>query len=154
MPHKTLRMIDGKDLRLQLPEPSHRESFFVFGAHKSGSTLLHNIFVDLCNTVKIPHVNYEGEIFRYGYSVKDVVTTDALFEQHGYGYIGFRTPHLLDHSTLDLYRTKNILLVRDPRDALTSHYFSLRYSHAIPDTGRASGKAEERTERPRVHFDR
>ena len=48
-------------------------------------------------------------------------------------YGGFRSMPLV-FAQSELYRrSRKILLVRDPRDALVSEYFSLAYSHGLPE---------------------
>jgi hypothetical protein len=44
----------------------------------------------------------------------------------------FRNPAVLDRLT-DLSRRKILVMLRDPRDVLTSHYFSVAISHAAPE---------------------
>ena len=91
-----------------------RPGFAFFALHKSGSsyahTFLHRIFMRLKyrHETKLPSSGIENETY-YG--------PVRLFESVPSG--------LFDAG-------KIILQVRDPRDILTSLYFSLRYSHALP----------------------
>lgn len=132
---KPFYTLDGTHFELEIPKPSNHDSFFIFGMHKSGSTLMNNIFIDVCKLCNLSYVDYEGEIFKRGYSIDDLaMPMDTLFEYNGYAYIGFRTSRLV-RECFDLSRTKNVLLIRDPRDSITSHYYSLRNSHPIPKSG-------------------
>jgi hypothetical protein len=54
-----------------------------------------------------------------------------MFYDRGYCYGGFRTfPH---YRIPILESSKSVLLVRDPRDMMTSAYFSFRESHVVPE---------------------
>jgi hypothetical protein len=53
------------------------------------------------------------------------------FVPRGYCFAGFRTfPEYLEE--FDLSSFKKILLIRDPRDMIVSHYFSQKISHDLP----------------------
>jgi len=64
-----------------------------------------------------------------------LINTDmsSLFFERGYAYLGFRSYWIGDQ--YDITQNKCILLIRDPRDAMVSHYFSYLYSHGIPASG-------------------
>ena len=56
-----------------------------------------------------------------------------LFKPKGYLYTTLRYPKILDFiDNLDAY--KILLLLRDPRDVLTSAYYSFGYTHTLPIT--------------------
>lgn len=108
-----------------------RPSFFVFSVPKSGSTLLMQMLMDVCKQKKIPVVDLATEIFNLGIQptmlTKDINT---IWKEQGYAYLGFRS--FFPAIDFDFNQTKNILLVRDPRDMLVSLYFSIKYSHVEP----------------------
>jgi len=68
------------------------------------------------------------EMFKRGLNFKKS-TVD--FEPFGYAYGGFRD---LPWPLPDYAGGRTVVLVRDPRDALTSFYFSMAYSHVPPGT--------------------
>jgi hypothetical protein len=78
-------------------------------------------------------------MFRAGLTPKDWRFDPGLgsLVRGGKVYIGFRDFPLGLQSDLRFIASPKVLLVRDPRDALTSLYFSTAYSHQIPAEGRA-----------------
>lgn len=129
-----IEMTDGKQVPFLMPSPSNQDSFFIFSIHKSGSTLLNNILVDICKKSKINYIDIEGTLFRYGYMPAHIIgDISLLFNKKGFCYLGFRSFWI--ENIFDISENKSILLIRDPRDALVSHYFSYLYSHAIPTRG-------------------
>jgi hypothetical protein len=55
---------------------------------------------------------------------------DSVFRREGLLYVPLR--RLYPVPAIEHYRT--VLMLRDPRDVLVSHYFSMAYSHALPPT--------------------
>lgn len=135
MPAKTFINEQSQTIKINIPQPAEMDSFFAFGVHKSGSTLLEKILIYICSMKNIPTINYSSEMFKRGEILTKVKPEDSIFDCRGYAYIGFRIPWQLQESGFDFQRTKNIFLVRDPRDALTSNYYSTAYSHTIPKSG-------------------
>ncbi len=109
-------------------------SVTVFALHKAGSVLLNKIVQDLCDHVGVTYVSLPSHCFRIGLPIQELPsTTSQIFLDRGYCYGGFRLwPRNFEIPFVS--ESKPILLVRDPRDRLVSHYFSLRESH--PEPGR------------------
>ncbi|MEM9412205.1 MAG: sulfotransferase domain-containing protein [Planctomycetota bacterium] len=86
----------------------------------------------ICGHLRIPI--FEPEIVEYENGVPLGSLDDSvhsLINPDGYAYCGFRSfPNYLESFDLSSYR--KILLIRDPRDILVSHYFSQKFSHGIP----------------------
>jgi hypothetical protein len=74
-----------------------------------------------------------AELFQNGRELRHARLT---FEPSGHAYGGFRN---LPWRLPDFAADRTVLLVRDPRDALTSLYFSVAYSHRPP--GATDGSA-------------
>jgi hypothetical protein len=94
-----------------LPEPSHFPACFAFSLHKAGSTLMYDMIRNACVAANIPSISFP-DIF-------------------------FHLPAVLLDPAMRLRDRKSVLLVRDPRDALVSQYFSFggkEKSHVLPDT--------------------
>jgi hypothetical protein len=112
---------------------------FVFGIRKSGSSVLNSMVAALAQHQQQPYVDIAGTLFQAGVPVAQWQHDPALgaLLRPGHVYGGFRNfPSGL--SSQRLYRdAPKILLVRDPRDALVSEYFSNAYSHSVPLGGPA-----------------
>lgn len=110
-------------------------SVYAFSLPKAGSVMLDSILGALSSIEGLTYVSIMGEFFQLGLAEKNVpAQTSNIFLDHGYCYGGFRS--FPQHFEIpNLRRCKAILLVRDPRDMIVSHYFSTRSSH--PDPGRA-----------------
>lgn len=116
---------------------------FAFSAHKSGSTLLRNMIHDLCQASATPAADLPGVFFSHGIHLdrwQDDARLAGIFMQ-GRVYYGFRLlPRVLLEPNVALGERRTVLLVRDPRDALVSQFYSFgtrKPSHKRPasDTG-------------------
>lgn len=127
----------GIEFRIKQRQPA----WFAFGVWKSGSTLLNQVLIYLAqrndaNWVSIPddmflrNIDFAGDYSSY--------IPERLI-QPGNVYGGFRSfPRSL--TALPTFREgRKVLMVRDPRDALVSQYFSFSKSHYIPDGGEGEG---------------
>lgn len=123
---------------------SLRPSFFLFSLPKAGSVLLEAVAADLCALAGIKVVSPTVQMFERGLDVGELeITPDQLFEPVGYCYSGFREfPPFLSESFLA--GRKAVLLIRDPRDVLTSMYYSIAYSHPLPGPGKVREQFLER----------
>lgn len=130
---KAVYTTDHQELVIDIPVPSKHPSFFVFAIHKSGSVMQDKIFEDICAYFKIPMISIAKTAFQQGIEEgafeKDICD---IFKDTGYCYYGFRYfPRYLEG--FDLGNLKKVLLIRDPRDILVSHYFSMKKSHTVPE---------------------
>lgn len=103
----------------------------VFTVHKAASTGLYNLMARLAKRKGVPL--YSANLK----TLPDIRENDASLTQHIAGREGvfgpIRRPLLID----GLYDSRMILHLRDPRDCLTSMYYSWAYSHSgVPDTTR------------------
>ncbi|MDJ0728372.1 MAG: sulfotransferase domain-containing protein [Crocosphaera sp.] len=128
-----------QNLVLNLPSPSDYPAFFVFSLHKTGSVLLNQIIIDISNYLGIPIIDIPSSAFSQGISSDQWINETQLCKniQDGYCYIGFRAMPLFMKDLTLLKLRKKILLVRDPRDILVSHFFSVASSHILPKYGNA-----------------
>jgi len=118
--------------------PTHapeKPSVYAFSLPKAGSVLLDSILSALSSVEGLTFVSIMGKFFELGLAEKNVpAETSRIFLNHGYCFGGFRSfPQRFEIANLS--HCKAILLVRDPRDMIVSHYFSTRSSH--PNPGRA-----------------
>ena len=127
----------GVEFQIRQRQPA----WFAFGVWKSGSTLLNQVLIYLAqrndaNWVSIPddlflrNIDFAGDYSSY--------VPERLI-QPGNVYGGFRSfPRSL--TALPTFREgRKVLMVRDPRDALVSQYFSFAKSHYIPDGDEGEG---------------
>ncbi|MEO1669159.1 MAG: sulfotransferase domain-containing protein [Cyanobacteria bacterium J06631_2] len=130
---KILQTINNKQVFINIEDPGKISSFFVFALPKSGSVLQDKIFEDVCSELNIPLVSVAKTAFSQGIEEGNFNADICdIFTERGYGFYGFRyLPGYL--KGFDLSQFKKFLLVRDPRDILVSHYFSMKKSHAIPE---------------------
>jgi hypothetical protein len=130
-----------------LPQPSRFPACFAFSVHKSGSSLLSSMIEGVCELAKIPAISIPDLLFNAGVTDSEWRndTTISRCISDGRIYFGFRyLPEFLCAPGILKDDNRSTLLVRDPRDALVSEYFSYggRYfSHAMPVSG--SVRAEE-----------
>ncbi|CFX55972.1 protein of unknown function [Candidatus Filomicrobium marinum] len=127
---------DGGERRVLFTLPptdrSDLPSALVFAMPKSGSVLLDGIMRKLSASAGVTYVSIMQEYFAIGLPDKNMpADTSAIFLPRGYCYGGFRYfPRRFDIPILK--QSRPVLLVRDPRDMLVSHYFSMRDSHPEP----------------------
>lgn len=123
-----------KGADFELSDQQDRPSFFVLGVRKSGSTILNRMLRTLSQHQGLAFLDVAGKLFEAGVRVRDWQRDPGLACLLGGGnvYGGFRTCPiaLLDEPLFIACR--KVLLVRDPRDALVSEYFSNAFSHSVP----------------------
>jgi hypothetical protein len=118
------------------PIPSSVGSVMAFSHAKAGSTMLNAILEMLCPHVGLTFASISGRLFERGVAMASA-KVQTEFHAKGYCYGGFRFFPLFALPLLDT--AKAIFLVRDPRDALVSLYFSKRDSHVLPPAQTALG---------------
>jgi hypothetical protein len=130
--------VDWAEFDKNLDDASLPDSCFVFGLHKSGSTMMHKMVREVCEQAGIPGVNIPGVGFSEGVRPEEWSSDEALipiFRRKKLFY-GFRfLPSILKHPDINIREKKFVLLVRDPRDALVSQFFSYggkHLSHKLP----------------------
>jgi hypothetical protein len=116
--------------------PGNFDSMFAFSVHKCGSSLMNRMIRQVCEKEDIPDLNIPGPLFTKGVDPSWKTDADLLqLIKPGYIYHSFRDfpPVLAEVMKNNAY--KCVFLVRDPRDALVSQYFSFMPggSHIIPN---------------------
>lgn len=106
-------------------------SIIFYSLEKCGSTFVSSILKQLCQDLGMQWVGL-GE---YNWNFMNQINgspeeISQLFKTHGYWYGYIRDPRYW--SFLDTQSYKKLLVLRDPRDVLTSRYFSFGKSHPIP----------------------
>ncbi|MDO6523495.1 sulfotransferase domain-containing protein [Shimia thalassica] len=135
------------EITAEYDQPPENSTFFV-GVAKSGSTLLHMIVEDLCDALDERICNISDTCFRAGIPERKLPPSivPGVTANNKANYYGFRNIGKL--MTCPSFREDpKILLVRDPRDALTSLYFSMQKSHSLPKSGRTAEIISEQREK-------
>jgi hypothetical protein len=132
---------------LSVPPPaSGASTVLAFSMAKAGSTLLFNILQMLTPHVGLTYFSIEDRLFADNVSpLKRPTSIGNVFAPTGYCYGGFR--QFPAFPVPILHSSKALFLVRDPRDMITSLYFSLLRSHVVPEG--ASGGARDQLLRAR-----
>ena len=122
---------------LDEPENHHIDSVYVFTLHKCASTMQDRIFTEIAKYNGIGKVSIDLFCFRNNYRLtkSNIADLRKMIVPKGYLYgvyrqLGFGQKPEFNH--FGIKKKKSILVVRDPRDILTSHYFSQYFSHRKP----------------------
>lgn len=123
------------------------DSVLAFAPPKSGSVLLQQILSLLATQVGLTPYSLAGQAWEEGFSLENSkVNPKDVFFPKGYAYGVFRqNPYTFEIPIIKTHRS--VVLVRDPRDMLVSHYFSLTKSHPKPKGG---GEVQKQLESERL----
>jgi hypothetical protein len=130
---------------VELPAAISAEpSVMAFSMAKAGSTLLFRMLRQLAPTQKLVYFSIEDYLFSRNISPTNRPGhVGKVLAPEGYCYGGFRQ-YPAFHVPL-LHSHKTVFLVRDPRDMITSLYFSLRRSHQIPEPAKSKTKSKAKS---------
>jgi len=110
---------------------SKHQSVVFFSVHKAATMYIDQILKDLSvaqGSIPIDYSAWFSSSSRTMYKhYADPDFMNTVFHSLGYYYGAFREFRNIPH----LERYKTLLVLRDPRDVLVSHYYSLAYSHAV-----------------------
>ncbi|HEY5238478.1 MAG TPA: sulfotransferase domain-containing protein [Rhizomicrobium sp.] len=124
------------------PATSSAPSVMAFSFHKGGSTLLFNMLRRLSRNVGFTFYSIDDKLFADNVSaMRRPTDIGDIFNPTGYCFGGFRRFPIYPIPLLDTART--VFLIRDPRDMITSLYFSLLKSHRLPAATEGEGAREE-----------
>lgn len=146
---RQIRLADGRSIRFDVDHKAGTANYFVLGVRKSGSSIMNSMMESLARINNYNYVDIAGRLFGQNIPEKDWRNDPAVLKLFAPGnvYGGFRAMPLIFERSDVFQAARKILLVRDPRDALVSEYFSNAYSHSLPGKGVAaeasSGGARE-----------
>ena len=116
-------------------------SVYSFSMAKAGSTLLYNMLSQLAPSAHLTYFSIEDYLFAHNVSpvnrpghIGDVIRAEGFCYGGFRQYPAFRVPWM--------NKAKITFLVRDPRDMMTSLYFSLLGSHRIPKADETANSAD------------
>ncbi len=123
---------------IEVADEPPKDICFVFGVRKSGSSILNNVVHAIAKMNDVHFVDIAGQLFQNGIPVRDWQRDAGMGKllKPGNVYGGFRNFPLGLTGDETFRNSKKLLMVRDPRDALVSEYFSNAYSHSVPVTGK------------------
>jgi len=151
MQTRRVQLATGRAIEFQLAEnAAHRDAFFVLGVRKCGSSVMNSMLAGLAALNGLGFVDVGGKFFE-----QDVPEEDWRNDPEsltllapGQVYGGFRAMPLVFQNSEVFQAGRKILLVRDPRDALVSEYFSIAFTHSLPEAvGPDGARAAFLTER-------
>jgi hypothetical protein len=132
---RDITLANGQEASFAIADREDRPSFFLLGIKKSGSSIYNRMCFALARSNHYTPVDVAGTFFKQNVTTKSWINDPALERLLAGGnlYGGFRNFPVALATTEFFRKCKKALLVRDPRDALVSEYFSLAYSHSIPE---------------------
>ena len=136
--------IDVRGITFKVDETRGGDAFFMMGVRKSGSSMFFKMARALTLHNGYNFVDVAGTLFNKNIKVGQWLRDPAINEiiKGGNVYAGFRNyPVAAEKNPIFMYARK-VLLVRDPRDALVSEYFSNAYSHSLPKATEGTGARE------------
>ncbi|HEV8691929.1 MAG TPA: sulfotransferase domain-containing protein [Ideonella sp.] len=130
--------VSYQNVTFELSQRQDTPLYFVLGVRKSGSSILNSMMTALAGHNGKTFVDIPGQLFKAGVRVKDWQHDGKLgtLFHGGNVYGGFRNAPLGVFELAAFRSARKILMVRDPRDALVSEYFSNAYSHSLPAGGK------------------
>ena len=113
-------------------------SCFVFAFAKSGSVLINSVVQSVMSEWGVPVVDFATQLYHDGIDIAAVqCNLSRLFAGQGYCYAGFRELPRSMLGSATISSARKVLVVRDPRDMLTSRYYSTKFSHGFMERGSA-----------------
>lgn len=134
-PKQTVRLAIGRDVTFDDPSPGPGPAVFSLSIRKCGSSVFNSMMIELARSNGCPYVAVAESFFQQNVLTRDWQNDPALAAilRRGVLYGGFRNAPRSLFGTPLFIESPKVLLVRDPRDALVSDYFSTAYAHHIPE---------------------
>jgi len=145
----SIEMGDGRPAYFDISPNQHAPACFALSVRKSGSSIFSSMTQALAEFNGVNTVDIPGKMFDGGYRYPDwnghPRITGLLWR--GNAYIGFRDAPTGMYDDPVFKEGRKILVVRDPRDALVSEYFSNAYSHSVPTQNAGNSVVEQERKR-------
>lgn len=127
--HPVHKLLQGKN-----EITSEKKSVLFFTVHKSATSFMSVYLGELAKESGLKHIDYNGYFFAQGQASLEKQNSSALITKvfHKQGYLYGPLRYFLDIPEVDEYPV--VLFLRDPRDVLTSQYFSLKNTHPLNTT--------------------
>jgi hypothetical protein len=140
-----IKLQTGREISFEVAQGASGAPCFLLSIRKSGSSIANNICKAIAESngrcfVEVGDVFFWNNVRTRDWQ-KDQVLRDII--RPGVIYGGFRDAPVGLFTDPDFIRAPKILLVRDLRDALISEYFSVAFSHPVPEkTGEHAWSAD------------
>jgi hypothetical protein len=110
----------------RFPSPSGRQSVVLLTVHKCASVFLGERLALLAREIGLAPLNLGSYCFATDQSIT------VPLNPRGFFFGPYRAISHFDDAQADLRQFQTILVIRDPRDVLTSLYYSVAFSHKVP----------------------
>ncbi len=139
-------LASGRSVSFQTAEAGALdETCFVLAVRKCGSSVLNSMVAELARASGRHYLDIAGQFYHADVPERlwrqDPAVRRLLVPGQVHG--GFRAMPLIFSGHPVYIAARKILLVRDPRDALVSEFFSNAYSHAMPRASGHGGAAQD-----------
>ena len=153
MPLISVHLATGREVSFQVDAGIAGRAYFVLSVRKSGSSLFNSLCEAVANHNRYRFVDVGHGFFSANVTERDFSSDPALRTLlcGGNVYGGFRSMPLALRGNEVFEESPRLLMVRDPRDALVSQYFSDAYSHPIPAAGPGGGAVQQLLETQRAY---
>jgi len=126
-----LNILNKADVKGKNKLDNLHPSIIFYSLERSGSTFVMSLLKRLIQDVETPYINLHEYSWKINLQVDcNLEEVRTIFKPYGYFYGCIRDP--IAWNFLDVASYKKLLILRDPRDVLTSRYFSFGISHKIP----------------------
>lgn len=113
-----------------LTHSSNKSSVVLFTTHKCASTYTNKVIHTLLHDEGYTHLDLEAYIAMFEKDRSSIFSSSQVLNSIS-NSTGFLFAPLRYYSEFQNVEIKKILVLRDPRDVLTSYYFSKLYSHTV-----------------------
>lgn len=132
----SLHLATGRTVSFEVTTGLTGPGYFVLSVRKCGSSVFNKVCKALANHNSRRFVDVANAFFSANIPMKDYIGDPALkrliFGGNVYG--GFRSMPVAFRGNELFEEGLKVLMIRDPRDALVSQYFSAAYSHPMPES--------------------
>ena len=114
-------------------EASDLQSILFFTTYKCASSFAGEIINELTANAGYKHVNFDSYFYHLE---KDTdIEYEKIFSKNVFRGSGFIYGPMRHYQPIpEIKKYKTLLILRDPRDVLVSHYYSAKYSHEVGTT--------------------
>lgn len=147
-----VKLANGRTVEFDVREGLESPALFLLSVRKCGSSIFYKIAHAMARANNCNYVNVGGTFFTANIVSNDYVNDAGLVDiiRRGNVYGGFRDMPAALLATPLFRKAPKLLMIRDPRDALVSQYFSNAYSHPIPCAAGPHADVVKQMERQRA----